>query len=137
MKKNKNIQLLSPKVIDSTHGYMNQHNNYLTITNALEIYFLLLTPDDFFKYASVNTIENKWMWGVDFLFGHFKIKCGIINKFKVVHKFKQKNSSFMSSANSLKDKYLKKNEFASLEEVQKKYPVIIKHLTKEQCTTKT
>ena len=86
IKEKYNIDILSPKVINSTHAFMNSYASHnLTINNALEVYCLLLKYKDFQRFLSIHTIENKWMWGVDFLFGHFNIKVGVYNRSSVKH----------------------------------------------------
>jgi len=80
------IEILSPKVINSTHKFMNSYASHiLTINNALEVYCLLLKYKDFQRFLSIHTIENKWMWGADFLFGFFNIKTGVYNRSSVKH----------------------------------------------------
>ena len=37
----------------------------------------LMKHKDFLRFISIHTIENKWMWGADFLFGFFNIKAGV------------------------------------------------------------
>ena len=70
IKKKHGIKLLSPKVIKSTHSFMNEYEN-LTINNFLEIYFLLLNPKNFYKFISLYNVENKWMWGVDYMYSYY------------------------------------------------------------------
>ena len=84
IKERMNITAFSPKIINSTYTYMHIHND-VTINNFLEIYLLLLTPSDFNRFIGLYTIENKWMWGIDLLFGHFNIKAGVANKFTAIH----------------------------------------------------
>lgn len=118
------IKLLSPKVINSTHSFMNEYEN-LTINNFLEIYFVLLNPKQFYKFISLYTVENKWMWGVDHLFGHYKIKSGTINEYSVLHELPKTANT--SDAKICLSKYLKeKTPFTSLKEVKKKYKPIKK-----------
>lgn len=105
------IELLSPKVINSTHAFMNSYaSNTLTINNALEVYCLLLKYRDFQRFLSIHTIENKWMWGADFLFGHFNIKAGVYNKASVKHMLlpSKKNTN---NAEKLMRTYLKQVHF--------------------------
>jgi hypothetical protein len=105
------IEILSPKVINSTHGFMNSYASHiLTINNALEVYCLLLKYKDFQRFLSVHTIENKWMWGADFLFGHFNIKTGVYNRSSVKHMLlpSKKNTN---NAEKLMRAYLKDMNF--------------------------
>lgn len=119
------IDIVSPRINNSTHPFMNNLENGLTFTNVLEIYCLFLTYDNFLKYASINTIENKWMWGVDFMFGYFKIKTAIINKFKAVHILPSLSNH--KEAYRLCNQYLQKYGFNSLEHIKIMYPCIIEY----------
>ena len=120
------IKLLSPKVIKSTHSFMNENEN-LTINNFLEVYFLLLNPKNFHKFLSLYTIENKWMWGVDFLFGHNGIKAGVINKYSVLHELPKKADT--DTARNCLAIYLKNNTpFNSLKEIKDIYNPVKKNI---------
>ena len=124
IKKKYNIKLLSPKVINSTHSFMNEYEN-LTINNFLEIYFLLLKPKQFYKFISLYTVENKWMWGVDHMFGYYDIKSGVINNYSVLHDL-PKNAD-TNTAGLCLIQYLKENTpFNSLKELKSKYNPIKK-----------
>ena len=70
---------------------MHIHND-VTINNFLEIYLILLTPSDFNRFIGLYTIENRWMWGIDLLFGHYNIKAGIVNKFLAIHSLPSKSN---------------------------------------------
>jgi hypothetical protein len=83
------ISVISPKIINSTYEYMNI-NTGTTINNFLEIYLVLLTPSDFNRFIGLYTIENRWMWGIDLLFGHFNVKAGLVNKFSAIHSLPSK-----------------------------------------------
>jgi hypothetical protein len=85
------IAVISPKIINSTYNYMYIHND-VTINNFLEIYLLLLSPSDFNRFIGLYTIDNKWMWGIDILFGHFNIKAGLVNKFTAIHMLPSKSN---------------------------------------------
>jgi len=121
--KNKyNIEIFSPKVINSSWKFMNMYN-YLTFHNFLEIYFLLLSPKDFHKFFSLHTIENKWIWGIDFLFGYLNINSGVMNKYSVKHMIPSKSNQ--QEGYNLMMNYLKeKTPFKSLNEIRSKYKPI-------------
>jgi hypothetical protein len=91
IKERMNITVFSPKIINSTYAYMYIHND-VTINNFLEIYLLLLTPSDFNRFIGLYTIDNKWMWGIDLLFGYFNIKAGVANKFTAIHMLPSKSN---------------------------------------------
>jgi hypothetical protein len=121
--KNKyNIQILSPKILNSTHPFMNVCNN-LTIHNFLEVYMLLLSPIDFETFCSIHTIENKWMWGVDLLFGYYNIKAGVINPYVVNHVFPSK--TYRSDAADMCNQYMRKyTKYTNYEDITNDYYAI-------------
>ena len=126
IKKKYNIKLLSPKVLNCTHKFMHKYEkNILTINNFLEVFMLLLTPENFFQFINLYTIDNKWMWGIDHLFGYFKIKAGVTNKCIANHLFT--GGSNKKYANNLAKEYFKKKtSFKNLTEIRKKYKPIVK-----------
>ena len=127
LKETHNIELLSPKIIGSTHSFMNIHEN-ITINNFLEVYLLLLKPDELKKFFSLHTIENKWMWGVDLLFGYYKIRAGVINTYSAQHILPSKSNK--GEARHLMSIYLKqKTSYAFIDEVWKGYSAIREHIT--------
>lgn len=116
------IQVLSPKILNSTHPFMNVCNN-LTIHNFLEVYMLLLSPIDFDTFCSIHTIENKWMWGVDLLFGYYNIKAGVINSYVVNHVFPSK--TFRSDAAEMCNEYMRKyTKYTNYEQIPNNYYAI-------------
>ena len=121
--KNKHkIQILSPKILNSTHSFMNVFDN-LTIHNFLEVYMLLLSPLDFDTFCSIHTIENKWMWGVDLLFGYYNIKAGVINPYVVNHVFPSK--TFRSDAANMCNEYMRKyTKYTNYEQIPNDYYAI-------------
>jgi len=128
VKKKYNIDLLSPKVLDSTHLFMNKYNKGLTYNNCLEVYFLLGSPKDIFTLFSKHTIENKWMWGVDFLFGYYNIKTAVLFDYSVKHMLPTKSNK--EECRKCMTEYLKKTTFSSLQEIHKKYNPVIEYKEK-------
>ena len=117
--KNKlSISFFSPKIINATHNWMYELDNII-IHNCIEIYLFLFSPADFKKFLSINTIENKWMWGVDLLLGFFNIKSGIINTYTAEHVFGAKDND-IEKGNKIKlmDEYIQsKTPFKSMNEI--------------------
>ena len=107
IKEHNNFEILSPKIIKSTHTFMNNLSQGVSVNNFLEVYLLLLTPKDFSKFLSKYTIDNKWMWGVDFLFGHYNINVGVAYSFNAEHMLPSKSNN--TEANRLMIQYLKRN----------------------------
>jgi len=105
IKEKYHIEFISSKILKSSRSFMNNNYNDLTINNFLEVYLLLFTPIDFNKFCSIHTIKNKWMWGVDFLFGYYNIRVGILHKYIAKHVL-QSNSN-IHEARVLMDDYLK------------------------------
>lgn len=127
IKKKNNLEMISPKVIKSSHSFMNLYSTGLSINNFLEVYFLLLNPENFFKFLSLHTIENKWMWGVDLLFGYYNIKAGVYFNFTVEHVLPTRGGG--GEALILSNKYIEKyTEFKSLHEIFRKYKPLQKYL---------
>ena len=107
VKRNRNITIMSPKVLKSTHWYMRiKQRNVLTIHNQLEPYLLLLSPRDFNVFCSIHTIKNKWMWGPDLLFGYYNIKAGVLHTNVVEHVLPSKSDG--GTASSLSMDYLRR-----------------------------
>ena len=107
IKENNNLEILSPKIMKSTHSFMNNLSQGVSVNNFLEIYLLLLTPKDFSRFLSKYTIANKWMWGVDFLFGYYNINVGVAYSFHAEHMLPSKSNC--EEAARLMIQYLKQN----------------------------
>jgi hypothetical protein len=124
LKEKYNIEILSPKVTNATHSFMYECNN-LTINNFLEVYCMLMNPENFRKYLSINTVENKWTWGVDLLFGFHKIKVGVLNIFEVNH-FIKDNASNQNEATALMINYIQQvSPFSNHFDIWQAYDPII------------
>ena len=127
--KNKyNLDIISPKVKNAGYRWMYSYN-YLTINNALEVFCLLLTPKDFELYASKNSIDNKWMFGVDMLFGYFGMNVGVYHKNEVIHMLE--SNSDRKTAFELGDRYVQKLGFDSLMQVKNNMTKPVKYLLPE------
>jgi len=80
------LEIISPKIINSSHDKWNSlSGNILSINNYLEIYCFLMNPKNIKKFFSLHSIENKWGWGVDLIFGHLNIKVGTYYNCLVEH----------------------------------------------------
>jgi len=124
IKEKYHIDFLSSKILKSSHSFMNDNPNDLTINNFLEVYLLLFTPIDFNKFCSIHTIKNKWMWGVDFLFGYYNIRVGILHKYIAEHVL-QSNSNG-SEARELMNEYLKTHtKYNCYDDIHKDFAAII------------
>lgn len=124
IKEEHQIEVLSPQVINSTHWFMKE-GIYLTLNNAIEVFFIVLTPQEFARFCSIHTVKNKWMWGVDFLFGFYKIKAGILHTCVVEHVLS--SLSDKGGANELMIEYLKQHTpYTGIwGQIDKDYPCII------------
>jgi hypothetical protein len=118
------IAFLSPKIIGSSHKYMNMHeSNVLAFSKRIEIYTLLLSYKDFLKFLSINSIKNKHTWGVDKILGFLNIKSAICYKFESVHRLP--SSSDPSKAMHEMTEYLKSYGFESEHDFERKHPEYI------------
>jgi hypothetical protein len=127
-----NIEILSPVVKNATHTqYMSicKYTENIRFLNFLEIFCLLLSPSDFHKFMSLHSIDNPWFWGVDLLFGHFKISTAIYSNSVVNHILRHNNKIFKKKAASDMIKYLRKNNFLNPNHVKQTYQPIIKNIS--------
>lgn len=121
-----NIDIISPAIIGATWPYMmSQKSDKLAFTNHLEIYCMLMTPQSFRKYLSINTFRNKWIWGVDHLFGHFDVRTAVYYGMNAFHLLPAAHGR-SDEAYRLMMEYLRKLGFNNLGDVKKKYPAIKK-----------
>lgn len=123
IKKLLNINMLSPKIIHSTYPYMYIHND-ITINNFLEIYLVLLSPSDFKQFIELYTIDNKWMWGVDLLFGYYNIKAGVSNYNYVIHELPSKSNK-TDAFNSMLSYLGTHTIYNSMSDITHKYKPIV------------
>jgi hypothetical protein len=115
------IEFLSPKIVASSHPYMNtRDSNVLAFSKRLEIYTLLFSYKDFLKFLSINSIKNKHTWGVDKVLGILNIKSAICYKFEAIHRLPS-HSNPVEAMNEM-TKYLRIFGFNSDEEFEKKHP---------------
>jgi hypothetical protein len=124
------FEILSPKIYNSTYDWM-KNNNDITVNNFLEIFCFLLTPFDFYNFILLNTIENKYIWGIDHIFGYLNMKVGMYNKYSVKHMITSINTNNIQEKFDLCNKYLQNHGFKDLNDIRVKYnPVVeyIKHL---------
>ena len=123
VKKKYNIEIMSTKILKSSHKFMHTHND-LTINNFLEVYLLLLKPLDFNKFCSMYTIQNKWMWGCDLLFGYYNIRAGVLNTYVAEHVLT--SMSIKWEACKLMNEYFKtRTKYNCIEDVKKEFNPII------------
>jgi hypothetical protein len=121
IKKQYNIEFLSPAVHKATWAYMKpQKQKSFVSTHRLEIFCFLLKYKDFMKFIKLNSIDNPNMWGVDYMMSHYKIRCAIYNDCVVEHMFKSA-SDHLTAINQM-DIYFKHHGFNSREDFLLKYP---------------
>jgi hypothetical protein len=132
IKQKYNIEILSPVVKNATHSqYMSicKYTENIRFLNFLEIFCLFLTPTDFNKFMSLHSTDNPWFWGVDLLFGHFKINTAIYSNAVVNHLLRHNNKLLKKKAGSDMKKYLKKNGFVNANHVKQIYQPIINNIS--------
>lgn len=122
MKKNQNLQFISPIVEKSTWPYMSnkKYNNLFQKTKRLEIYCFLLTYNDFITFLDLNTLENYNIWGVDYLMTHNNISCGLSTKDLVIHSLP--SGSNHDLALQQMNLYFNQYGYTSRNEFLKQYP---------------
>jgi hypothetical protein len=122
------FEFLSPKIYNSSYDWMKNSEN-ISVHNFLEIFCFLLKPLDFYKFILLNTIENKYIWGVDHIFGHLNINVGMCNKYSMKHMIDSNNTTeLLSEKFNLCDKFLRKYGFNDLNDIRNKYNPIIKYI---------
>jgi len=127
IKEKYNIEILSPKIINSTHSFMHE-NTGLTINNFLEVYLLLVNPNDFVRFCSMHTIQNKWMWGADFLFGHYNIKAGVFNDCVANHVLPSESNRGEANRKMYEYFLTHVKKYRSLNDIRKDYPEIVEQI---------
>ena len=128
IKKIHSFEFLSPKIYNSTYDWM-KNNKEITINNFLEIFCFLLNPVDFYKFILLHTVENKYTWGVDHIFGHLNIKVGMCNKYSMKHMISSTNTNITQEKFNLCYKYLQSYGFKDLDDIRNNYGPIVKHIT--------
>jgi len=115
------IEFISPKIVASSHPYMNMHEpNVLAFSKRIEIYTLLFSYKDFLKFLSINSIKNKHTWGVDKVLGFYNIKSAICYKFESIHRLP--SSSDPNEAMKEMTEYLKSLGFESDHDFETRCP---------------
>jgi hypothetical protein len=103
----------------------------LTITNFIEVYLLLFKPEELIKFFSLYTIENKWMWGIDLLFGYYNIKSGILNNCIAEHVLP--SNSNHDEARALMKDYLKTyTKYNDITDIYKEYQAVVETIKIEK-----
>jgi hypothetical protein len=125
IKKLLNISVISPQIIGATYLYM-YNNTGITINNFLEIYLVLLSPADFKQFIGLYTIENRWMWGIDLLFGYYNIKAGIVYKFSAMHMLPSKSNK-NEGQQGLDIYFSSYTPFKNQSDILQKYSVFLLH----------
>ncbi len=95
---NYNFDLLSP-ILDIKSKYSHKfmlenvkYNNKILITDFVEFFCYLMNSKSYNKFFSLLNDQSKWLWGVDYMYYKMaKMKCGIINDYKIIHHYKQKS----------------------------------------------
>jgi hypothetical protein len=122
------FNFLSPKIHNSTYDWM-KHSENISVHNFLEIFCFLLNPNDFNQFISLNTIENKYIWGVDHIFGHLNINVGMCNKYSMKHMIPSSNTKeLLLEKFDLCNNFLHKYGFCDLNDIRNKYKPIIKYI---------
>ena len=123
------IDIISPAIFGATHKHMmSESPKTLAFTNHLEVYCMLMKPSNFRRYLSINTVRNRWIWGVDMLFGHFGINTAVYYGMKAFHAIPAAHGR-KDEASMLMNQYLNERGFRNIEHVRATYPSIKKTIT--------
>ena len=123
------IDIISPAIIGATYRHMmSGKSNTLAFTNHLEVYCMLMKPNSFRKYLSINTVRNKWIWGVDMLFSHFGINTAVYYGMSAFHAIPDAHGR-KDEASMLMNQYLSERGFKGFRHVRKLYPAVRKTIT--------
>lgn len=92
MKNKYAVDIVSPIIENSPYFYFkhNSHVNEFTRMNFLEFFCYIMTPQTFFKYLSVVTVENPSTCGNDLLMYQQGLSVGVCMSSKAVHLIKAK-----------------------------------------------
>jgi hypothetical protein len=133
VKEKHKLDIISPRVRKATHKWLMdsfKKDEYLLLVNMVEIYTMLITPDVFYRFMEVQDVENKWIWGVDMMLGHFGFKCGIYNDACVLHYFPNKTNNREASNSMMR--YVKKHGYDNTKQIKRKYPEIKSRLKRDK-----
>ena len=125
IKEKHKLDIISPRVRKATHRWLMdsfQKDEYLLLVNMVEIYMMLITPDVFYRFMEVHDVENKWIWGVDMLLGHFGFQCGIYKDACVLHYFPNRGNNREAYNGMML--YIKKHGYDNTKHIIQKYPRI-------------
>ena len=125
IKKEHGLDIISPRVQRATHKLLMdsfKKDEYLLLVNMVEIYMMLITPDVFYRFMEINDVENKWIWGLDMLLGHFGFQCGIYGDACVSHYFPNKTNNREAYQDMMR--YIKKHGYNDIQQITWKYPRI-------------
>jgi hypothetical protein len=76
----------------------------------------------------MHTIQNKWMWGADFLFGHYNIKAGVLNNCVANHVLPSESNRGEASRKMYEYFLNHVKKYRSLNDIRKDYPEIVEQI---------
>jgi hypothetical protein len=87
------VDIISPSIENSQYFYFkhNHHINEFIRTNILEFFCYIMSPQTFFKYLSIVTVENPSTCGNDLLMYQQGLSVGVCMLTKAVHMIKAKS----------------------------------------------
>jgi hypothetical protein len=76
----------------------------------------------------MHTIQNKWMWGADFLFGHYNIKAGVFNDCVANHVLPSESNRGEANRKMYEYFLTHVKKYRSLNDIRKDYPEIVEQI---------
>lgn len=90
-KKTFNLDIISAKVINSSYRKLMQEfqrGESEKIDCPAEMFLYMMNADAFKRYISIQNVQNRWIWGIDFLLLHIGFKVGISKECTCKHLYK-------------------------------------------------
>jgi hypothetical protein len=115
------LDFISPMVLGGSHSYW--HNNYrLTRNNRLEVFCYVMTPKTFRDYVSLHSPSNRFAWGVDLVYGHLNVRCGVYRPCEVQHYFRDSGDTTEAVLGA--NAFCRSHGYSTLEELSNSFPPI-------------
>ena len=122
---------ISPKVLGST--YEEWWGNGLSVLNRCEIFCLLLNKNCFNLFLNMFAEWNPYFWGVDYLMGFQRFNVLAYSFFECCHKMKNFSPEETKRAEFYMNQQIEfetLGKFKTLEDIEKEYPLVKKHIYK-------
>jgi hypothetical protein len=115
------LDFISPMVLGCSHGYW-YNGHRMTRNNFLEMFCYVMTPRVFKLYTELHSPSNRFAWGVDFIYGHIGMRCGVYRPCEVGHYFR--DSGDISEACRTANVFVQLYGYPSTSELTTSFPPI-------------